>query len=130
MKINHIGIWTNHLEELREFYCTYFGAKSNEKYVNQVKQFSSYFLTFETGGCSLELMNKPNLLSPDILMLNNLVGLAHFAFSVGSKEEVDSITERFRQTGYPIYSEPRFTGDGFYESAIKDPDCNIVEITI
>ena len=130
MKINHIGIWTNHLEELREFYCTYFGAKSNEKYVNQVKQFSSYFLTFETGGCSLELMNKPNLLSPDILMLNNLVGLAHFAFSVGSKEEVDSITERFRQTGYPIYSEPRFTGDGFYESAIQDPDGNIVEITI
>ncbi len=130
MKISHIAIWTNNLEQLREFYCTYFGAKSNEKYVNSIKQFSSYFLTFETGGCSLELMNKPDLLSPDTQMFNNRLGLAHFAFSVGSKEEVDSMTARFRQAGYPIFSEPRFTGDGFYESAIQDPDGNIVEITI
>lgn len=130
MNVNHIAIWTNNLEQLREFYCTYFGAKSNEKYVNRIKQFSSYFLTFETGGCSLELMNKPNLLCPEIQMFNNLIGLAHFAISVGSKEEVDAMTAHFREEGYPIFSEPRFTGDGFYESAIKDPDGNIVEITI
>ena len=130
MKISHIAIWTKNLEQLREFYCTYFGAKSNEKYVNRIKQFSSYFLTFETGDCSLELMNKPEMLSLESQMFNNLVGLAHFSFSVGSKEEVDSMTERFSQAGYPIFSEPRFTGDGFYESAIKDPDGNIIEITI
>ena len=130
MKISHIAIWTNNLEQLREFYCTYFGAKPNEKYVNRIKQFSSYFLTFETGSCSLELMYKPNLSSPEIQLFNNLVGLAHFAFSVGSKEEVDVLTAHFREAGIPIFSEPRFTGDGFYESAIKDPDGNIVEITI
>ena len=130
MNINHIAIWTNNLDELREFYCTYFKAKSNEKYVNRVKQFSSYFLTFETKGCSLEIMNKPDMLSLEIQMLNNFIGLAHFAFSVGSKEEVDLLTARFREAGITIYSEPRFTGDGFYESAIKDPDGNIVEITI
>jgi catechol 2,3-dioxygenase-like lactoylglutathione lyase family enzyme len=130
MNISHIAIWTHNLEELREFYCTYFGAKSNEIYVNRIKQFSSYFLTFEKGDCSLEIMNNPYLLNPEIQIFNNLVGLAHFSFSVGSKEEVDAITARFREAGIPIFSEPRFTGDGFYESAIKDPDGNIVEITI
>lgn len=130
MKISHIAIWTNSLDKLREFYCNYFNAKSNEKYINKIKQFSSFFLTFENGDCSLELMNKPDMLSPVSQMFNNLVGLAHFSFSVGSREEVDAMTARFRQAGYPIFSEPRFTGDGFYESAIKDPDGNIVEITI
>ena len=128
MNINHIGIWTNNLEGLREFYCEYFGAKSNEKYINPVKQFSSYFLRFENGECSLEIMSKPNL---DNLFENvNNTGLAHFAFSVGSIENVDLFTNRLRDAGYKVIGEPRLTGDGFYESAIGDPDGNIVEITV
>ncbi len=128
MNINHIGIWTNNLEGLREFYCEYFGAKSNEKYINPVKQFSSYFLRFENGECSLEIMSKPNL---DNLFENvNNTGLAHFAFSVGSIEDVDLFTNRLRDAGYKVIGEPRLTGDGFYESAIFDPDGNIVEITV
>jgi len=127
MKISHIAIWTNELEILRDFYCKYFGAISNEKYFNPVKQFSSYFLTFENGECSLELMNKPALVSPE---LNVLTGLAHFAFSVGSKEQVDLFTSKLREASYTVIGEPRWTGDGFYESAITDPDGNTVEITI
>ncbi len=127
MKITHLAIWTNELEQLREFYCNYFGAKSNEKYINPVKQFSSYFLTFEHGSCSLELMNKPDLFSPES---NVLTGLAHFAFSTGSKEQVDRFTTQLKEAGYKIIGEPRLTGDGFYESAIADPDGNVVEITI
>ena len=128
MNINHIGIWTNNLEGLREFYCEYFGAKSNEKYINPVKQFSSYFLRFENGECSVEIMSKPNL---DNLFENvNNTGLAHFAFSVGSIEDVDLFTNRLRDAGYKVIGEPRLTGDGFYESAIGDPDGNIVEITV
>lgn len=127
MKISHIAIWTNELEKLRDFYCNYFGAISNEKYFNPVKQFSSYFLTFEKGACSLELMNKPNLDYPES---NTSTGLAHFAFSVGSKELVEAFTLQLREAGYSVIGEPRLTGDGFYESAVADPDGNIVEITI
>jgi len=127
MKITHLAIWTNDLEKLRDFYCNYFGAKPNEKYFNPVKQFSSYFLTFENGGCSIELMNKPHLDSPES---DALTGLAHFAFSVGSKEQVDLFTTQLREAGIKVIGEPRWTGDGFYESAIADPDGNIVEITI
>jgi lactoylglutathione lyase len=130
MKISHLAIWTNDLERLRDFYCTWFCAKSNKKYVNQVKQFSSYFLTFEEGGCSIELMNKPNLENTIFPELKIATGLAHFAFSVGSKEAVDLLTIQLSEAGYKIQGEPRLSGDGFYESAIADPDGNIVEITI
>ena len=130
MIITHLAIWTNDLERLRAFYCEYFDAKSGEKYINLVKQFSSYFLTFENGGCSLELMNRPNLAVLSEGEVNNSIGIAHFAFSAGSKEKVDSHTKILKEAGYPVIGEPRFTGDGFYESAITDPDGNIVEITI
>lgn len=130
MKISHLAIWTNNLEQLRDFYCTHFDAKSNEKYTNHVKKFSSYFLTFENGSCSLELMSKPNLDDSDSLESKVLTGLAHFAFSVGSKEQVDLFTSQLREAGYKVIGEPRLTGDGFYESVIADPDGNIVEITI
>lgn len=130
MRISHLAIWTNDLERLRAFYCDNFGAKSNEKYINSLKQFSSYFLTFENGNCSLELMSKPNLDHPDKTESKVTIGLAHFAFSVGSKENVDLFTERLREAGYKVVGEPRHTGDGFYEGVITDPDGNIVEITI
>ena len=33
-----------------------------------------------------------------------------------------------RNDGYVIASEPRITGDGYYESAILDPKGNFVEL--
>ncbi len=130
MKISHLAILTSDLEGLRNFYCTYFKAKSNKMYVNPVKQFSSYFLTFENGECSIELMNKPTIGSNTDRQKGDKSGLAHFAFSVGSKKSVDELTEQLRASGIEILGEPRLTGDGFYESVIADPDGNIVEITI
>jgi lactoylglutathione lyase len=59
-----------------------------------------------------------------------MVGYAHMAFSVGSREQVDRLTERLEADGYRIVGRPRITGDGYYESAILDPDGNQVEITI
>ena len=57
-------------------------------------------------------------------------GIAHFAISVGSKEAVNALTERLRNDGHTIESEPRTTGDGYYESAVLDPEGNYVEITV
>ncbi|HAO26646.1 MAG TPA: glyoxalase, partial [Chryseobacterium indologenes] len=50
------------------------------------------------------------------------------AFSAGSKEKVDDLTNLLRQDGYTIAGEPRTTGDGYYESVILDPENNIIEI--
>ncbi len=49
MKIEHVAIWTERLEELKGFYEKYFNAVSNDKYHNPKKHFSSYFLSFESG---------------------------------------------------------------------------------
>ncbi|MCL3850538.1 MULTISPECIES: VOC family protein [Parabacteroides] len=124
MQLTHIAIWTNELERAREFYVNYFNGKSNEKYVNPKKGFASYFITFE-GGASLEIMQRTDVTEEKEGLF---IGLAHFAFSVGSKENVNKMIELFRKEGYTILGEPRTTGDGFYEGAVSDPDGNIVEV--
>ena len=128
MKIEHIAIWTKELEQLKDFYVTYFDAEANNKYVNPAKGFESYFLRFSSGA-RLELMSRPevnaNPSAPEMP-----VGLTHLAFSVGTKEDVDNRTNAIRDGGYTIVSEPRTTGDGYYESVIADPDSNLIEITI
>ena len=60
MKIEHIAIWTQDLERLKDFYVTYFEAQANDKYVNPTKGFESYFLSF-TSGARLELMSLPDV---------------------------------------------------------------------
>jgi len=56
-------------------------------------------------------------------------GIAHFAISIGGTEAVDLLTERFRNDGFTIASEPRTTGDGYYESVVLDPEGNYLEIS-
>ena len=46
MEIAHIAIWTERLEELRDFYVRYFEGVSNGKYTNPSKGFESYFVAF------------------------------------------------------------------------------------
>ncbi|MEM9832439.1 MAG: VOC family protein [Bacteroidota bacterium] len=125
MTIEHIAIWTNQLEDLKNFYCHYFGATSGEKYHNPKKQFTSYFLSFSSGA-RLELMYKPDLKSAGDLAQ---VGLAHFAVSLGSVEEVDRLTQELQQANVTHVDGPRRTGDGYYESTFLDPDGNLIEIT-
>jgi lactoylglutathione lyase len=129
MYIKHIAIWSKDIDELRIFYETYFGAKAGKRYVNPTNQFESYFLNF-VGGVSLELMQKPGISELPGDRDSEFVGFSHLAISVGSKEEVDSLTARLEKDGFRIVSKPRRTGDGYYESCVLDPDGNRVEITI
>ena len=127
MKIEHIALYVNDLEGARDFFEKYLGAKSNEGYHNPKTDFRSYFLTFEDGA-RLEIMTKPDLNdSGDFL---NRYGYAHIAFSVGSREAVDQLTARLESDGYPVYSGPRTTGDGYYESCILSFEGNLIEITV
>lgn len=128
MKIEHIAIWTRDIERLKNFYVDYFDGTAGEKYTNTKKQFQSYFIKFESGA-RLEIMQKPTI--PDNLndTINEYIGLIHIAISVGSAEKVNSLTETLKNSGYSVVSEPRHTGDGYYESCILDPDGNRIEIT-
>ena len=127
MKIDHIAIWTNNLEGLRSFYMKYFGATSNEKYFNPSKNFSSYFLSFDEG-CRIEIMEMPRIPMSKNNPVKQFIGLIHLAINVGSKAEVNRLTEILRKDGFNIVGEPRTTGDGCYESVILAPDGNRVGI--
>jgi lactoylglutathione lyase len=129
MKIEHLAIWVNDLETMRHFYMRYFDMTSNEKYINPAKGFSSYFLSFQNSKTRLELMHRPDI-AGFLGKKGERNGIAHFAISVGSKEKVDTLTERLRADKFTIEGEPRTTGDGYYESIILDPEGNLVEITI
>ena len=129
MKIEHLAIWVNDLEGMKKFYETYFYGQANNKYRNDKKQFESYFLTFEEG-CRLELMNRPDIPQNLNDLVKEYIGIIHFAIAVGSKETVDTLTETLRKAGYSVVGEPRWTGDGYYESVILDPEKNRIEITI
>ncbi len=127
MKIEHLAIWVEDLEMMKDFYCHYFNLSSGEKYHNPIKNFTSYFLSF-VSGARIELMHKPGLLNQT--EKNNLFGYAHIAISTGSKENVLHLTETFRKAGIQIIGEPRTTGDGYFESVILDPEGNSIELTI
>ena len=124
--IEHVALWCHDLEKMRDFYVRYFNATSNQKYQNEKKGFSSYFISFE-GGSRLELMKRENI---DQRYEGPQLGWVHIAISLGTKEAVDVLTNWLRDDGYEIVSEPRTTGDGYYESVIADPEGNQIELTV
>jgi len=126
MKIEHLAIYVEDIELVREFYMKYFSLNCGDKYVNPKRNFTSYFLSFGQDKTRIELMHIPDIASP--ASRGDLKGLAHYAISVGGKDKVNELTERLRQDGYTIASEPRTTGDGYFESAVLDPEGNYVEI--
>ena len=129
MKIEHIAIWAEDIEKLKNFYEKYFGATSNDKYTNYDKNFSSYFLSFDSGS-RLEIMQMPSVPETANDPYEQFTGLIHIAISVGSVEKVDFLTSKLIQDGYEVLDGPKKTGDGYYESVVLDPEKNRVEITV
>jgi lactoylglutathione lyase len=149
MKIEHVAIWVKDIDNVCEFYRKYFGGVVQPLYHNPAKQFTSRFITFDDGA-RLEIMHRPDInvgtlteSKSNILGFGNVhtsvaaaltlrmfhVEQFHLAFSVGSKEEVDRLTQQMSDDGITIVGQPRTTGDGYYESVVLDPEGNRIEIT-
>ncbi len=127
MKIEHIAMYVNDLEKAKEFFVEYFGGHANGGYHNKTTDFRSYFISFDEGA-RLEIMKKPDV--ADFEKTSARTGYMHIAFSVGSKEAVDALTERLKNAGFKVISGPRTTGDGYYESCIVAIEDNQIEITV
>jgi len=125
MIIEHIAIWTNDLEKLKDYYVKFFNGKSNQKYRNPNTLFESYFISFDSG-CRLELMTNPDIKEKH--SQTNYIGIVHFAFEVASKAEVDLKAKELEIAGFPILKGPRITGDGYYEFETVDIDGNKIEV--
>lgn len=127
MKIDHVAINVQDLEDAKIFFEKYFGGKANRMYHNPRTGLRTYFMTFDND-CRLELMNRPGI-NPTVF--NPLDGgLIHLSFALGSKEAVDSLTTCLAKAGYEILDGPRTTGDGYYESSVKGFEHIILELTI
>lgn len=133
MRIEHVALWTRDLERLAAFYRTYFGASVGVRYTSTTRRFHTRFLTFDSGA-RLELMQPlhPLELATARLAADTIEPsgrYAHLAIAVGSPDQVDRSTARLREDGHLVLDGPRWTGDGYYESEVVDPDGNTVEIT-
>ena len=128
MQIEHLALWVQDMETMKDFYLNYFDVDSGPKYTNDANRFASYFIHFGESKTRLELMTHPEI-QPFEGKRGFGMGLAHFAISVGGKDKVDALTERLRKDNFTIFSEPRTTGDGYYESVVLDPEGNYVEIS-
>ncbi len=127
MIIDHIAVWSEDIEVLKDFYIRFFEAKANDKYINSQKGFESYFLTFSSGA-QLEIMQRTDISSRTGNPGDQYIGITHFAFKLDSEQQVDELTQLLKKHGVTIAGEPRRTGDGFYESVILDPDGNQIEL--
>lgn len=125
--LHHVALWADDLDALCRFYSEYFGAEIGPLYENRGKGFTSRFLSFE-GGARLEVMRTTTLAPLSVQRGAERMGLTHLAISVGSEGAVNDLTRRLRQAGLTVVSEPRRTGDGYYESVVLDPEGNRVEI--
>ena len=97
MVIDHIAMYVNDPEAVRDFFVKFLGGVSNAGYYNEKTGFRSYFISFDAGA-RLEIMNKPDM--KDNPKTFNRTGYAHVAFSVGSKERVDKLTRLLQADGY------------------------------
>lgn len=129
MTLEHVAIWTDNLEALKDFYVRYFGGIPNEKYTNETNRFQSYFLTFQSGA-RLEIMTKPALpANRNDTVVAQHKGIIHLAFGVNTKQDVDEKASELQRAGFTILRGPRKTGDGYYEFETLDPDNNRLEVT-
>lgn len=130
MHIEHIALWARDIETLKGFYVRYFGACASDRYENPLKQYQSYFVTF-ADGARLELMQRADVFDrPPAFPPQQFIGYAHLAISVGTESAVDQLTAQLVADGHTKLSGPRHTGDGYYESAVLDPEGNLVEICV
>ena len=129
MKIDHVALFCQDLEAMRDFFITYFEATSNDLYHNQRTGLRTYILSFPNGDTRLELMQRPDVTSKAVPEHAHL-GYIHLSLAVGSRMQVEALTLRLQAEGFHVLSGPRTTGDGYYESCVEGPEKILIEITV
>lgn len=125
MRIHHVALWTADLDRAVGFWKGLFGIDAGDLYESARRPgFVSRFLALAPDQ-SIEIMQAPWL---EAACAGERVGYAHVALSAGSPGAVDALADRAREAGC-LNAAPRWTGDGFYEAVVVDPDGNLIEVT-
>lgn len=126
MKIEHIGIIVNDLEKMKAFYESCFFGITTSLYINEEKNFKSYFIKFSDKS-RLELMNYG---TQNTLRGESNLGFHHISFELSLKKEVDALTSLIQQKGGRLLIGPRISGMGDYVSTVEDPEGNFIELMV
>ncbi|MBN2527561.1 MAG: VOC family protein [Deltaproteobacteria bacterium] len=122
MKCHHIAFWTNDIEKLATFYKRYF--EGHVLFRHSIDDFRCIFMRI-CEGVLIEIMSRTGLSATNS---HERVGYSHLSLEVASRAEVNRLTEYFRGHNVPLVKDREQYDDGFYESAILDPDGNIIEL--
>ncbi len=88
--IAHVAVYAADLEKTKDFFTVFFDGKCGALYRNN-RGLTSYFISFGNGA-RLEVMHSENMKCRKPSELES--GWDHVAFSVGSKDDVDSLTQK------------------------------------
>lgn len=126
-QIEHIALATHDVERLCDFYGL-LGAVTSPPSTDPDTGVRGCVLDFY--GVRLELLE---LLGRRETTAGNeqLSGLSHIGFALGSADAVDELSRVIAAAGYRVLEPPhRAGGLGRYESVVVDPDGNGVKLTV
>ncbi len=124
MKIDHVTIWCKDIDEMRDFYETYFlgestTIKSND---NEIE----YILTFPKSDFRLKLQTNVEVTK---FHKDKRYGLSRIGFLLDSHHAVDELTELIKNGGYKIFSVPKLDQNNKYTSSVVDVEGNVIQLT-
>lgn len=123
MKIHHIAITVNNIEESQKFYRDFFNFRTSKSFKREDMNAKAIFLELE--GLFLELWEFADFKeSVDDLKDIKIRGIRHIAFEV---ENLDKILLDFKQRGLEA-TDPKLGAIGHMYSFISDPNGVALEI--
>jgi lactoylglutathione lyase len=126
-QIEHIALATNDVECLCDFYGL-LGAVASPPSTDPDTGVRSCVLDFY--GVRLELLELPGR-RETTAGNEQLTGLSHIGFALGSADAVDELSRVIAAAGYRVLVPPHRAGElGRYESVVVDPDGNGVKLTV
>ena len=103
MYLRNVGIFVKDLEGAKAFFESYFGAKVLKTYDEPENNYYSYIMELNGPGW-IELMSKPETV--DLGQDPNRLGIAHVCICADTREQLNTIIDRFKKDGYKIQYEP------------------------
>jgi len=126
-QIEHIALATSDLECLCDFYRL-LGAVASPPSTDPDTGVRSCVLDFYA--VRLELVELPGG-REGTAGNEQLPGLSHIGFALGSADAVDELSRVIAAAGYRVLEPPHRAGElGRYESVVVDPDGNGVKLTV
>jgi lactoylglutathione lyase len=126
-QVEHIALATNDVESLCDFYQL-LGVLTSPPSTDPDTGVRSCVLDFF--GVRLELFELPGG-REGTARNEQLPGLSHVGFALGSADAVDELSRVIDAAGYRVLEPPHRAGElGRYESVVLDPDGNQLKLTV